>query len=395
MPFNLAAVQSALRDAGLDGWLLYDFRGLNPLACRIVGFEEGGHRTRRWFYFVPAEGEPRKLVHRIEAGVLDHVPGDKTCYLKWQELEAGVESLVSGAKRVAMEYSQRNANPYTSRVDGGTIELVRSFGVEIVSSGDLIQQFEATLTDRQIELHQKAAQLTDAAYGVVWKFIANEIRRAGRTTENAVRDVILEHFNKNGLVTDHAPIVGVGPNAGDPHYETGTGRDTNIGLGDFVLVDLWAKCDDPDGIYSDLTRVAFVGEDVPEKIRDVFSIVASARDAAIDLVKSSFQRNEVVHGWQVDRAARDVIEKAGYGNYFVHRTGHSIGRETHGNGTHMDDLETHDDRLLMRRTLFSIEPGIYLPEFGVRSEVDVLIDASGVANVTGGLPQSEVQLITP
>jgi len=393
MPFDLAAVQSALRGAALDGWLLYDFRGLNPLACRIVGFEEGGHRTRRWFYFVPAHGEPRKLVHRIEAGVLDHVPGGKTVYLKWQDLEAGVKALVSGAKRIAMEYSPRNANPYTSRVDAGTVELVRSFGVEIAPSGDLIQQFEATLTDRQIELHHKAAQLTDAAYGIVWDFIAHEIRRSGETSEIAVRDVILEHFRNSSLVTDHSPIVGVGPNAGDPHYETGTGRNTTIRRGDFVLVDLWAKCDEPDGIYSDLTRVAFVGDDVPEKIQQVFSIVASARDAAIELVRTSCERSEVIRGWQVDRAARDVIEKAGYGEHFVHRTGHSIGRETHGNGTHMDDLETHDERQLMRRTLFSIEPGIYLPDFGVRSEVDVLIDADGIPRVTGGMPQSQVQRI--
>jgi Xaa-Pro aminopeptidase len=240
MPFDLAAVQSALRDAGLDGWLLYDFRGLNPLAGRVVGFEEGGHRTRRWFYFVPASGEPRKLVHRIEAGVLDHVPGDKTVYLKWQELESGVTSLVAGVKRIAMEYSPRNANPYTSRVDAGTIELVRSCGVEIVSSGDLIQQFEATLTDRQIELHHTAAKHTDAAYGVVWDFIANEVRRNGHTNEVAVRDVILDHFRQNSLVTDHPPIVGVGPHSGDPHYETGTGQNTTINAGDFVLVELWA-----------------------------------------------------------------------------------------------------------------------------------------------------------
>lgn len=395
MPFDLAAVQSALREASLDGWLLYDFRGLNPLACRIIGFEEGGHRTRRWFYFIPARGEPRKLVHRIEAGVLDHLPGSKTIYLKWQELETGVKHLVVGANRVAMEYSPRNANPYTSRVDAGTVELVKGCGVEVVSSGDLIQQFEATLTDRQIELHHKAAALTDAAYGVVWDFISNEIRLAGETNEIAVRDVIVGHFRRHDLVTDHSPIVGVGPNAGDPHYETGTGEKTTIGRNDFVLVDLWAKCNDPDGIYSDLTRVAFIGDDVPSRVREVFDVVAAARDAAIQLVQRSFAGGDAIQGWQVDRAARDVIEEAGFGEFFVHRTGHSIGRETHGSGTHMDDLETHDERRLMPRTLFSIEPGIYLPEFGVRSEVDVLIDAAGVAHVTGGAPQREVHRINP
>lgn len=393
MPFDLPAVQSALIEASLDGWLMYDFRGINPLACRVLGFGEGGHRTRRWFYFVPANGEPQKLVHRIEAGSLDHLPGAKTIYLRWQELEAGVDDLLVGSKRIAMEYSPRNANPYVSRVDGGTIELVRSFGTEIVSSGDLIQQFEATLSDRQIELHHKAATLTDAAYGVVWDFIAKEIRRSGQTDEIAVREVILEHFRSNGLITDHSPIVGVGPHSGDPHYETGTGRETAIRAGDFLLVDLWAKVEDPDGIYSDLTRVAVVGQVVPPMVQEVFDIVAAARDAGIDVAKRGFEKGDVVYGWQVDRATRNVIEKAGYGEFFVHRTGHSIGRETHGSGTHMDDLETHDDRRLMRRTLFSIEPGVYLPEFGVRSEIDVLIDADGVAQVTGGSPQREVQRI--
>ncbi len=393
MAFDLAAVQSALIEAGLDGWLMYDFRGINPLAGRVLGFGEGGHRTRRWFYFVPAWGEPQKLVHRIESGTLDHLPGRKTVYLRWQELEAGIDAMLAGVKRVAMEYSPRNANPYVSRVDAGTIELVRNCRIEIVSSGDLIQRFEATLSDRQIDLHHEAAALTDAAYGIVWEFIAKEVRRSGGTDEAAMRDVIVEYFRANRLVTDHSPIVGVGPNSGDPHYETGMGRETAIRPGDFVLVDLWAKCDDPDGVYSDLTRVAIVGDAVPGKVSEVFGVVAAARDAAMDLVRRGFERGDVIFGWQVDRAARDVIEKAGYGEFFVHRTGHSIGRETHGNGTHMDDLETHDDRRLMRRTLFSIEPGIYLPEFGVRSEVDMLIEADGVACVTGGDPQREVHRI--
>lgn len=390
MPFDPSAVQSAIREADLDGWLMYDFRGSNPLACRVLGFPEGGHRTRRWFYFVPADGVPTKLVHRIESGSLDHLPGDKTVYLKWQELEDGVGRLLAGSKRVAMEYSPRNANPYTSRVDAGTVELVHSFGVEVISSGDLIGQFEATLSDEQIRLHLEAAKHTDAAYGVVWDFIASEVKRSGETSEVAVRDVILDHFRAHKMITDHPPIVAVGANGGNPHYETGTGATTTIRKGDFVLVDLWAKLDLPDGIYSDLTRVAVVGDEVPPRVHEVFAIVAAARDAAIDLVRSAFAADEPLCGWQVDRAARDVIESAGYGDRFVHRTGHSIGRETHGNGTHMDDLETHDDRRILKRTLFSIEPGIYLPEFGIRSEVDVLVDAAGAVHVTGGPPQCEV-----
>lgn len=393
MPFDLPAVQAAIRDSGLDGWLLYDFRGLNPLAGRVLGFSEGGHRTRRWFYFVPSAGEPQKLVHCIESGALDHLPGGKTVYLRWQDLEANVGRLLAGANRIAMEYSPRNANPYVSRVDAGTVELVRSFGVEVVPSGDLIQQFEATLSDEQIRLHLEAAKHTDAAYGVAWDFIAAEVRRADQTTELAVREIILDHFRACGLVTDHPPIVGVGPNAGDPHYETGTGANTTIRRGDLVLIDLWAKLDHPDGIYSDLTRMAVVGDVVPPKVAEVFGIVAAARDAAIDRVRSAFAAGETLQGWQVDRAARDVIESAGYGEFFVHRTGHSIGRETHGSGTHMDDLETHDDRRLLPRTLFSIEPGIYLPDFGIRSETNVLIGPDGSVHVTGGEPQREVQRI--
>ena len=397
MAFDLPAVQTAIREATLDGWLLYDFRGSNPLAGRVLGFPEGGHRTRRWFYFVPAKGEPAKLVHRIESGALDHLPGPKTVYLRWQDLEANVRRLVGGAKRVAMEYSPRNANPYVSRVDAGTVELVRSCGVEIVPSGDLIQRFEATLSDRQIELHLEATKHTDAAYGVAWDFIASEVRRRGSTDELAVRDVILDHFRATGLVTDHPPIVGVGPNAGDPHHESGEGARTTIGPGDFLLVDLWGKLDDPDGVYSDLTRVAVVGRDVPAKVTEVFGVVAAARDAAIDRVRIAFAAGEDLRGWQVDRACRDVIEAAGYGEAFVHRTGHSIGRETHGSGTHMDDLETHDDRRVLPRTLFSIEPGVYLPEFGVRSEINVLIETDGTVRVTGGVdggePQREVHRI--
>ena len=392
MAFDLAAVQAALQAARVDGWLMYDFRGSNPLAAAVLNLPTEGHRTRRWFYFVPAVGEPRKLVHRIEQTALDGVPGTATVYLRWQELEAGVEGLLAGAKIVAMEYSPRNANPYISRVDAGTVELVRSFGVEVVSSGDLISAFQATLTDAQIALHLQAAAVTDAAYGVVWNYIADQVRGGGTTTETAVRDVILRHFEQHGLVTDHSPIVAVGPNGGNPHYETGTGSRTDIGPGDLLLVDLWAKVDDPDGIYSDLTRMAVVGETVPPRVAEVFAVVAAARDAAIAHVTAAFAEVPL-SGWEIDRTCRAVIEAAGYGPAFVHRTGHSIGRDTHGNGTHIDDLETHDTRRILPRTLFSIEPGIYLPEFGIRSEVDVLTDDTGGARVTGGTPQQTVERI--
>ncbi len=387
---DLAAVQSALLDFGLDGWLLYDFRGSNVLAQRVLGLKPEDVGSRRYFYFIPQKGEPKKLVHRIESGALDHLPGGKTIYLKWQELEAGVQAMVKGSRKVAMEYSPRNANPYISRVDAGTVELVRSFGPEVLPSGDLIQLFEATLTPAQQQLHFDAAVHTDTAFARAWKFIADQIRKAGQVEESAVRAEIMQHFAEHGMETYHPPIVGVGPNSGLPHYETGTGENTLIREGDFVLIDLWAKLSHPDGIYSDLTRVGYVGETVPETYNTVFKIVASARDAGIEKVRSAMAKGETLQGWQVDQAAREVIEHAGFGQAFVHRLGHSIGRETHGNGANMDNLETHEDRQVMRNTCFSIEPGIYLPEFGVRSEVNVLIDNEGQVHVTGGDLQTEV-----
>lgn len=383
---DIASIQQSLRQLGLDGWLLYDFRGQNTLARNIVGMGDG-LLTRRWFYFIPAQGEPRKLVHRIENGALDHLPGSKAVYLRWQELEQQVATLVRGAGRVAMEYVPRNANPYVSRVDAGTVELVRACGVEVVPSGDLIQLYEAAWDDQQWAMHQEAARHTDAAYNVAWDLIRQRTRNGGSVTEREVQETIVHYFTEHDMVTHHAPIVGVNEHSGDPHYESG---DAPIRQGDFVLVDLWAKLDRPRAVYSDLTRVAFVGQDVPDRIIEVFNIVAAARDAAIARVKDAFARGEALHGWQVDRAARDVIEKAGYGDSFIHRTGHSIGEDTHGNGANMDDLETHDERRVLPRTCFSIEPGIYLPEFGVRSEVNVFIDASGGVHVTGGELQREV-----
>ena len=389
--FDLPQVQSALRDQNLDGWLLYDFRGLNVLARRVLGFPPDAHATRRWFYFVPATGEPRKLVHRIESGVLDAYPGGRSVYLRWQELEAGVAAVIGGAKKVAMEYVPRNANPYISRVDGGTIDLVRSTGAEIVPSGDLIQLFEACWDDDQWAMHQEAARHTESAYHVAWKFIADRVRAGKALHETDVQDVIMAHFAAHKMVTDHPPIVGVGPHSGDPHFAPTKGSaDGFIREGDFVLIDLWAKLDKPRAVYSDLTQTGFVGTEVPAKYTKIFDIVAAARDAGIARVKSAYASGESLQGWQVDRATRDVIEAAGYGEAFCHRTGHSIGEETHGNGANMDDLETHETRRVLPRTCFSIEPGIYLPEFGVRSEVDVFVDAAGTVHVTGGTPQTAV-----
>lgn len=391
--FDLAKTQAAIREFGFDGWLLGDFRGSNPLARRILGIADDAHTSRRYFYFVPAHGEPIKLVHRIEMATLDHLPGSKQIYLRWQELESALTDLVQGKKRVAMEYSPRNANPYIARVDAGTVEIVKAAGVAVGSSGDLVQTFEATWSDAQWSMHQEADRVTTAAYDLAWGFIADRVRGGGETSEVEVQNLIMDHFQNHGMTTYHAPIVGANAHSGDPHYAPSPDRDTLIGQGDFVLLDLWAKVNRPGGVYSDLTRVAFVGETVPEKYEKVFQIVAQARDAAIAVVRQAYAADQPLQGWQVDDAARDVIEKAGYGKNYVHRTGHNIGQETHGNGANMDNLETREERLVMRRTCFSIEPGIYLDEFGVRSEVNVFIDAEGKVHVTGGPLQTEVLAI--
>ena len=388
--FDLSEIQSALAEFGLDGWLLYDFRGSNVLAQRILKMPEGFAGSRRYFYFVPTVGEPSKLVHRIESDVLDHLPGSRHIYLKWQELEAAVRSMVQGCGRLAMEYSPRNGNPYVSRVDAGTVELVRSFGPEVVSSGDLISLFESTLTDRQLESHYAASKLTNEAFDLTWNFIREQVTQHGSVTEVAVQDLIMKHFHRHDMTTYHPPIVGVNENSGNPHYETGTGKNTTIREGDFVLVDLWAKMKTPGAVYSDLTRTGFVGASVPEKYSRIFDIVAAGRDAGIKCVQEAFARSQPLQGYQVDDAVRTVIAEAGFGEAFCHRTGHNMAQETHGNGTHIDNLETHETRRILRNTLFTIEPGIYLPEFGVRSEVDVFIHGDGRVEVTGGPIQREI-----
>ena len=388
--FDLSAIQAAIGEFGFDGWLLYDFRGSNVLARRILGLDLDHAGSRRFFYWIPAQGTPHKLVHRIEDSALDSLPGERTIFLKWQELEEGVRRCVEGRQKVAMEYSPRNGNPYVSKVDAGVVELVRSFGPDVVSSGDLVQLFEATWDDEQWAMHQEAAVHTNSAYDVAWEFIADRVRKENHVSEEAVRDRIMGHFRANSLTTYSPPIVARGPHSGLPHYETGAGDDTLIRAEDFVLIDLWAKLDKPRAVYSDLTRTGFVGERVPEQFTKIFNIVAAARDEGIETVEQAFRSKTPIRGYEVDNAVRRVIEDAGYGKFFAHRTGHSIGQEVHGNGANIDGLETKDERMLLPRTCFSIEPGIYLPEFGVRSEVDVFIDASGQVHVTGGERQKEI-----
>ncbi len=389
MSLPIEAIQRALTEDGLDGWLLYDFHGSNPIAQRLAGLE-GRHVTRRWFYFIPRTGTPQRLVHAIERAVLDGQPGDTHHYAGRHQLEAGIAAIIGGARRVAMEYSPRCAIPYVSRVDAGTIELVRGCGVEVVSSGDLVGRFEAAWDASAIATHQRAS---DALYRIkdrAFAFIAGRLAAGVAVRELEVQARMLEWFDDETLTTDAAPIVAVQEHTGDPHYAPTPATSRAIEPGNLVLLDLWGKLQQADAVYADITWTGVAGAPTTEMER-VFRIVAEARDAALARVQAAVRSGEAVHGWQVDRAARDVIEQAGYGERFVHRTGHSLGTNVHGNGVHMDDFETHDDRRLLTGTGFTIEPGIYLPAFGIRSEINVVVTPTE-APATGPLQTALVGL---
>lgn len=391
--FDLQSIQESLKEFGFDGWLMYDFRGINGPARRVLGLDEKPAGSRRFFYLIPASGEPQKLVHAIEPKALDHLPGERIIYRSWGGLEEGLTRILGRDRRIAMEYAPDLSNPYISRVDGGTIEAVRKMGVEVVSSGDLIQLYEAALDDEQLKMHLEAEKVTTSAFDVAWGFIADRTRNGGTVRETEVQAAILDHFEKHDLTTYSPPNVSVGPHSGDPHYEPGAGGDGVIREGEFVLIDLWGKLKKPRSIYSDLTRVGYVGSTVPEKYEAIFRIVADSRDAAVRCIQGAYAAGRPLHGFEVDDATRSVIHQAGYESYFTHRTGHSIGQEVHGNGAHMDNLETHEERLVLPRTCFSIEPGIYFEDFGVRSEINVFIDARKVVHVTGGLQRSVVPIL--
>jgi Xaa-Pro dipeptidase len=392
MPLPIPAIQHALAEDGLDGWLLYDFHGSNPIAQRLAGLE-GRHVTRRWFYFIPRTGSPRRLVHAIEPAVLDSQPGETLRYAGRLQLAAGVAAILAGARRVAMEYSPHCAIPYVSRVDAGTIELVRTSGVEVVSSGDLVGRFEAAWDAAAVATHRQAS---DALYRIkdqAFAFVAERVRAGAPVRELEVQARMLDWFAAEHLVTDAAPIVAVQEHSGDPHYGPTPATSRAIEPGNLVLLDLWGKLEQSDSVYADITWTGVVGTPGAE-MEQVFEHVAGARDAALACVQGAVAARRAVHGWEVDRAARAVIERAGYGDRFVHRTGHSLGRDVHGNGVHMDDYETHDDRRLIEGTGFTIEPGIYLPPFGIRSEINVVVGAVD-APVTGPLQRALVRIGAP
>lgn len=392
---NLEAIQTALREANLDGWLFYDHHHRDPIAGRILGLDEKGHVTRRWYYFVPAAGQPRRLVHRIEQGRLDALPGAKSVYSSWQELHAGIENLLQGQKKIAMQYSPNNDIMYVSMVDAGTVEFVRSLGKEIVSSADLVSQFEAVLNEEQRESHQVAQRAIDAILAEGWKEIGRRVRAAGEnesgTTEYEIVQWLSEAMHREGLVWENGPNVSANANSSDSHYEPTAERSSPIRNGDFVLIDIWGRPNKPGTIFYDITWTGVVGREPSPREQHIFETVRAARDAAIAAIETAFAAKREIRGFEADDAARAVIRNAGFGNFFTHRTGHNIAQELHGSGAHLDNLETHDQRRILPHTCFSVEPGIYLPEFGVRSEVNMMT-APGRAWVTGKIQRELVRI---
>ncbi|HLP17072.1 MAG TPA: M24 family metallopeptidase [Bacteroidota bacterium] len=388
---KISHIQERLRELKLDGWLMYNFRGTNIFASKILEIPPDLFLSRRFFYFIPAQGTPRKLVHGIEAFALDHLPGEKAVYGRWPTLHEGVKNLLAGASTVAMEYSPNNAIPYLSKVDAGTIEFIRGFGVDIVSSGNIVQYFEARWDDEQYQDMLETAHVLRQTVDVAFSFIGDELR-AGRTvTEYDVQQKMLEYFHRHGIMTSADPNCSVNGNGANPHYEPTKDRFSAIHKGDYVLIDLWAKKNKPGSVYADITWIAYAGDTIPEKYQQVFDVVKGSRDAAVDFLKKEMATGSKVTGCSVDDVTRAYIDTRGYGEYFIHRTGHNIGEEVHGNGANIDNFETHDDRELIPQTCFSIEPGVYLPgEFGVRSEIDVYISADREVIIPGLPIQQEI-----
>ena len=387
---NLSAIQASLRERNIDAWLFYDHHHRDPIAYRVLGLSPSLMVTRRWYYAIPAQGEPVKLVHKIESGHLDSLPGKKLQYAGWQELFDQIRVLLAGFRDIAMQYSPNNLVFTVSMVDGGTLEMIRGLGKNVVSSADLVAQFEATWTEEQIKTHFAARDGVDRILDAAFQEIGQRARNGG-TDEYRIQQWFMEAFQRENLVTDEPPIVGVNRNSGNPHYEPRAESSTPIREGDFVLLDVWAKQNTPSAVYYDITWTGFLGKAPSERMREVFTVVRDARDAGIRTVQDAVAAGQSIAGWQVDRAVRSHIKKAGYGDYFVHRTGHSIGTEVHSNGANMDDLEIHDERRILPNSCFSIEPGVYLPEFGVRSEVNMLVRPHS-AEVTGKI-QREIVII--
>jgi Xaa-Pro aminopeptidase len=393
---NLDEIQAALRQYQIDGWLFYDHHHRDPIAYRILGLSQSMLVTRRWYYLIPAIGQPSKLVHRIEQSRLDALPGPKRVYSSWQEMEREIERMLEPSSTLALQYSPRNAIMYVSMADAGTVELLRSMGKTIVSSADLVSRFEAVLTPAQISSHSQAQQKIDQILAAAWQEVALRVRapNAAAATGLSEYDLVVwlrEAMRRAGLEWEHGPNVSVNANSSDSHYEPSAEASLPIRQGDFLLIDLWGRLQQPGSCFYDITWTGCVGRRPAQREQQVFAVVVAARDAAIARVQNAFREGQPIAGWMADDAARAVIRDAGFAEYFTHRTGHNIGAELHGSGANLDNLETHDERLILPRTCFSVEPGIYLPEFGVRSEVNMLT-APGEAFVTGKIQREIVEI---
>ena len=392
---NLDAIQAALRESNIDGWLFYDHHHRDPIAAHILGLDPNAHITRRWYYFIPATGDPRKLVHRIEQGRLDALPGSKVVYSGWKELAERLDSMLSEFRNIAMQYSPNNDIMYISMVDAGTVEFIRSLGKRIVSSADLVSQFEAVLSAEQMDSHAVAQRAIDTILAEGWHEIARRLRPSFGSpvpyTEYDHVEWLSNAMRREGLIWEHGPNVSVNANCSDSHYEPTAANTARINDGDFVLIDIWGRLEKAGSVYYDITWTGVVGREPSGREQIVFEAVRNARDAAIAAVQQAFENNQPIRGFEADDAARAIIRAAGFGEYFTHRTGHNIAEEIHGPGAHLDNLETHDQRQLLPNTCFSVEPGIYLPEFGVRSEIDMMT-APGKAWVTGKIQTELVRI---
>ncbi len=392
---DITKIQTALKAQGIDGWLFYDFHNRDAIAARILKMDTKRFASRRWFYFIPAEGEAQKLVHKIEPWRCDNLPGKKNIYLPWQEQHQLLKEMLGNCKKIAMQYSPNNAIPYVSIVDGGTIELVRSFGVDVVSSADLVSIFESHLNEEDIQSHIRAGQVMQMVKDSAFKEIARKIKAGTNPTEYEIHRYMLDIMAENNMTCEDGPIVAINEHAGDPHFEPTAENSHKIKDGDLVLLDLWAKKNEPGAIYYDITWMGYVGNSVPKHIEDIFQVIRKARDTAHLMVKENFAAGKTIHGWEVDDACRKVVIDAGYGEYFIHRTGHNIAEEVHGNGAHIDNLETKDERRILPGTCFSIEPGIYMPEkfLGFRTELDVYITDAGEVKVEGAIQEKVVEIL--
>ncbi len=384
---EIARIQEELRKAGIDGWLFYDFHNRDAIAYHVLGLDFGKFTSRRWFYWVPAQGEPVRLVSKVESTKLDSLPGEKRRYLSWRELHESLKDILGGVRTVAMQFSPTANIPYVSTVDGGTVDLIRSLGYEVVSSADLVQTFEAVLDDAGYRSHVEAGRRVQKIKDEAFALIERSLRAGQTLTQYDVQQFIVRRFGEEGLTCQgEYPIVGSNEQQANPHFEPRPDNSRPIEKGDMILIDLWAKLDQPGAIFYDITWCAYAGQDPPARYVEIFNVVRDARDAALAFVRERFGSGEPVHGWEVDDACREVVERAGYGEFFIHRTGHSIGEEVHGNGVNIDNLETKDERMLVPGICFSIEPGIYLEgEMAVRSEIDVFITPSGSVEVAGDM----------